>query len=87
MLIKLISPNIGHINDSIRNIDQLNAVITWLLLNNTHELNIINPAFRTLTYDVITNVEHSFTLVLENAISLRGAIIKKIIEMCGKLTN
>lgn len=56
LLSLLIQGSKGRLFDSLSD-NSLDDVIRWYLLNNTEELNPVNPAYRTPAYELLAQIE------------------------------
>lgn len=67
----------GKLVDSLKN-DGLDGLIKWYLLNNSEELNPINPAYRTPSYDMLTRIEAKVFTIFKSAESNTAQLLKRI---------
>lgn len=65
--------------------DSLDGLIKWYLLNNTEELNPINPAYRTPSYDLLALIEGQLTSIFQSADKHASKLLKRIFEIFTSL--
>lgn len=70
----------GELIETLKDTDSVASLIRWYLLNSTKELNALNPAYRTTSYDIIASIETKLKEIFSSAGKYSSKLLHKIFD-------